>query len=382
MMDNLARIISHGFAVVVVILLGIGFVYRGELFPDLELPDFLVPESAKVADAGDHPGRLQPESAAPQDVTAGETVAATPSAPAVPTAPPVDMPVTSPEVGTQPSGAAPPGMTGESTALEPAPQVAEETETVTGVVVETLQVPAEEPSPPLPTESGFAEGASPGSGEAGGELATDTVPPPVPSEESPAEPRVEVPDAAVSAPSDTPTDERSAEPVITMEPPSPVDSREPAAAEEPSSPAATGEEGTSPATGVPVPGSMPVTAAEMQPDTGSTGKSVPVKPYELLAAAREAFWLHNYDDAEANYRALTELEPGNPDGYGELGNMYFSQGRWEEAAAAYYEAGTRLVAEGRLDSARELVTVIRGLNGQQADELDKLITAAASTGNQ
>ena len=65
MMDNLARIISHGFAVVVVILLGIGFVYRGELFPDLELPDFLVPESAKVADAGDHPGRLQPESAAP-----------------------------------------------------------------------------------------------------------------------------------------------------------------------------------------------------------------------------------------------------------------------------------------------------------------------------
>jgi hypothetical protein len=61
--------------------------------------------------------------------------------------------------------------------------------------------------------------------------------------------------------------------------------------------------------------------------------------------------------------------------------MYFSQGRWEEAAAAYYAAGTRLVSEGRLDSARELVNVIRGLNGQQADELDKLITSAASTGN-
>ena len=105
-----------------------------------------------------------------------------------------------------------------------------------------------------------------------------------------------------------------------------------------------------------------------------------VKPYELLAAAREAFWLHNYDDAEKNYQALTELEPQNPDGYGELGNMYFSQGRWEEAAAAYYAAGTRLVGEGRLDRARELVNVIRGLNGKQADELDKLITSAASTG--
>jgi tetratricopeptide (TPR) repeat protein len=124
----------------------------------------------------------------------------------------------------------------------------------------------------------------------------------------------------------------------------------------------------------------------MQPSDSSTGglprsSTTQAKPYELLAAAREAFWLHNYDDAEKNYRALTELEPQNPDGYGELGNMYFSQGRWDEAAAAYYQAGTRLISEGRLDSARELVNVIRGLNGQQADELDKLITLAATTGN-
>jgi tetratricopeptide (TPR) repeat protein len=107
-----------------------------------------------------------------------------------------------------------------------------------------------------------------------------------------------------------------------------------------------------------------------------------VKPYEVLAAAREAFWLHNYGDAEKNYRALTELEPKNPDGYGELGNMYVSQGRREEAAAAYYESGTRLIAEGRIESARELVNTIRGLNGQQADKLEKLITSAATTGNQ
>jgi tetratricopeptide (TPR) repeat protein len=104
-----------------------------------------------------------------------------------------------------------------------------------------------------------------------------------------------------------------------------------------------------------------------------------VKPNELLAAAREAFWLHKYEDAEKNYRALTELEPQNPDGYGELGNMYFSQGRWEEAAAAYYEAGVRLVREGRLEPARELVNVIRGLNGKQADDLEKLISSASGS---
>ncbi len=91
--------------------------------------------------------------------------------------------------------------------------------------------------------------------------------------------------------------------------------------------------------------------------------------------------MHNYDAAEKNYRNLAELEPQNPDGYGELGNMFFTQGRWEEAAAAYYEAGIRLVREGRIQPARDLVNVIRGLNGSQAEELEKLITSATTSEN-
>ncbi len=137
--------------------------------------------------------------------------------------------------------------------------------------------------------------------------------------------------------------------------------------------------------GAATPGSSPVTTEKTPPGGTTVGQPsrIPAaakKPYELLAAAREAFWLHNYEDAEKNYRALTKLEPENPDGYGELGNMYFSQGRWEEAAAAYYDAGIRLVREGHIDRARELVSVIRRLNGKQADELEKLISSAATPG--
>ena len=40
-MNILARILSHGFAIVVVILLAVGFMYRGDLFPDLPMPAFL-----------------------------------------------------------------------------------------------------------------------------------------------------------------------------------------------------------------------------------------------------------------------------------------------------------------------------------------------------
>ena len=35
-MNLLARILSHGFAIAIVLLLAIGLIYRGELFPDWE----------------------------------------------------------------------------------------------------------------------------------------------------------------------------------------------------------------------------------------------------------------------------------------------------------------------------------------------------------
>jgi hypothetical protein len=297
----------------------------------------------------------------------------------------VEAPATAPEFGVETPEVAPPGVTVEAITAKAATQETDETEAVTGTIVEPLQVPAEEVPPPAAEEPGTAEGAGVGEGDSASTTAMDAVPIPVPYEETPAEPQVEPPDSgAVTQPASVAA-ETASEPAISREAAPQTGSRTPAAGED-SSPIGTSNEGTAPTAGMAVPGSAPVTAAKMQPGVSGAGQSprsstTEVKPYELLAAAREAFWLHNYEDAEKNYRALMDLEPQNPDGYGELGNMYFSQGRWEEAAAAYYEAGTRLISEGRLDSARELVNVIRGLNGQQADELDKLITSAASTGN-
>ena len=368
MMDNLARIISHGFAVVVVILLGIGFIYRGELFPDLELPDFLVPSSEKMADAGDHKDKPRPGIDVTQGTTADEPVEAASFAPAS-----VETPAAAPEARVE-SPAAAAGVTGEENIVSPAVEETAETDMVAGTVVETLQAPAEEIPPPPAEEPGTAAGA--GIDETGSAVTAGTIPPPVSSEGTTVAPQVAVPDTAADAQPAAVPEETSSESGIAPETVPQTGSRTPVSAP---------DEGPAPPAEMAVPGSPPVTAAEMPPDVSgaaqSRGSTSEVKPYELLAAAREAFWLHNYDDAEKNYRALTELEPQNPDGFGELGNMYFSQGRWEEAAASYYEAGTRLVSEGRLDPARELVNVIRGLNGQQADELNKLITSAASTGS-
>jgi len=44
MMNLLARILSHGFALAVVVLIAIALMYRGDLFPEWDLPEFLVVE--------------------------------------------------------------------------------------------------------------------------------------------------------------------------------------------------------------------------------------------------------------------------------------------------------------------------------------------------
>ena len=119
----------------------------------------------------------------------------------------------------------------------------------------------------------------------------------------------------------------------------------------------------------------PVTEDAPQTIAGATSET----PYEVMAKAREAFWLRDFEQAEQQYRKLTQLDPDNPDGYGEMGNMYFSQGKWDESAAAYYEAGTRLLQDGLVQQARQMVDVIRGLNGAQADDLEAQIDAASAS---
>ena len=103
---------------------------------------------------------------------------------------------------------------------------------------------------------------------------------------------------------------------------------------------------------------------------------------ELRIVARSAFWRHDYQQAEKNYQELIQLDPDDPDAYGELGNVYFSQGNWKAAGGAFYEAALRLIKSGQVDRARRLLTVIRGLDPERARELEQqLATNQGGTGN-
>ena len=317
MMNLLARILSHGFALAVVAIIIIVLIYRGEFSPGWDLPDFLVIKG-------------QPETTAETDSGIVERSAELPATKPEPPAEPAPATTASEDVQAAEEVPAAIEAVDESSVTEPAAST-ESTDQVTDDATSPgLEVLNDEP--------GTKEGDL---------LATAT---------EVTAPEVIEPTAVESPPEET---EPVAADVAPVEP-------APIVAEEPEPIPET------------VPAAEPLAAPEQEEAPQSVADTATETPYEVMAKARESYWLRDFDAAEQHYRKLTQIDPDNPDGYGEMGNMYFSQGKWDEAAAAFYEAGTRLVKSGHFVQAQQLVEVIRGLNGPQAEDLEAQVTAASN----
>ena len=94
---------------------------------------------------------------------------------------------------------------------------------------------------------------------------------------------------------------------------------------------------------------------------------------ELLINARNAFNRGAMAESEKIYLELTQLDNDSPDNFGELGNVYYSQGKWDEAGQVYYEAAVRLMAKGNHHQVAYLQRVISGLNKEHAEKLSQLM---------
>jgi len=90
-------------------------------------------------------------------------------------------------------------------------------------------------------------------------------------------------------------------------------------------------------------------------------------------AARKSFYQRKYDLSEQSYQKVIDSTEDNVDAYGELGNVYFNQGKKEQAASAYFEAATILVRNGQVNRAQSLMGLLRHLDKSKASELQKLI---------
>jgi hypothetical protein len=367
-MNLFARILSHGFALVLVALLALGLVYRGDLFPGLQLPAFLTfkpaqqhgTEASPATTSGTAPASTPEEpSAKPQPgvaVVATEAPTGAPGTEAESTA--QDREITPPPV---PAG----NVAGNRENEAPAPDLTQHALPPAGSESTEME-PAAAEQPPAP--------AMPAGPETPPEATPEMPPAPVPAEPASAsEPPPPATPASVSSDSGltTAAGPGAAGMPQETEPGSPTE-----AAPE------TGVAG--PESSLPVgsgqitqePGAAPVPAQQPGPSGMPGGKS---SPYQVLEAARESYWLRDYATAEKQYNDLISMDPDNPDGYGELGNMYFSQGEWGKASAAYYEAGVRLLQQGMITEAQQLVEVIRGLKGTQADALEEKVKESSAS---
>lgn len=107
-----------------------------------------------------------------------------------------------------------------------------------------------------------------------------------------------------------------------------------------------------------------------QAESLSSDKEAVAKSHtELLNQARLAFQSGNSDKAVSLYKELSDLNPDDPNVYGELGNIFYSQGKWKQAGQAYYEAATRLLQKGQRGQVQYLHRVIQGLDQESAEKL-------------
>jgi hypothetical protein len=414
-MNLLARLMSHGFSIALVVLLAIGFIYRGELFPEWELPDFLVLDSEDKTSEDQVAGKIEPapvqdDRMAPGSATPGQDAAEIKE----------DSISTDDAPGAMQSDVEEVTAPAAETMAEGASIVADTGETVDAPGTDAtvpVDAPGTDATVPHVTEESVASDA-PAATETGDEPVAVVV-----QESAEAIAATETPDAghavevaeavmpATAASDDTGSGAVNSDAGMT---PEPVDAMTHAVQDDTGTPpvavaaeaagaapdsAEVAEEVAAPdsaevAEEVAAPDSAEVVEEVAAPDSTEAAEeagepdsvmqdSAPRMPavstvssYQLLASAREAFWLRDYQGAEDQYLQMIQNDPDNPDGYGELANMYFTQGNWEAAASAYYEAGTRLVKSGLLAPASELVDVIRGLNGTQADDLEQEIQMA------
>ena len=107
----------------------------------------------------------------------------------------------------------------------------------------------------------------------------------------------------------------------------------------------------------------------IQPPTMKTEMSI----QDTWVLARKSFYQKKYDLSVQSYQAVIAATKDNFDAYGELGNVYFSQGKKPQAADAYLSAATILLTKGNNQRAQSLLRVLQQLDTSKANQLQHLM---------
>lgn len=90
---------------------------------------------------------------------------------------------------------------------------------------------------------------------------------------------------------------------------------------------------------------------------------------QALQQARSSAWQGHLDEAIKHYQRTLALSPHNIDAMGELGNVYYRQGKKREAARTYARLVRHLFEYGRYQQGAYLIHVIARLHPETAQQL-------------
>jgi len=103
----------------------------------------------------------------------------------------------------------------------------------------------------------------------------------------------------------------------------------------------------------------------------SMGMSHANETSESIDDARKAYWDRDLPKAERLYRIITKSDGSNIDAWGELGNIYYMQSRWKEAAGAYAEVALRLIDKKEMQQASFLHRLVSQMDPEQSARINQ-----------
>ncbi len=124
--------------------------------------------------------------------------------------------------------------------------------------------------------------------------------------------------------------------------------------------------------------SAPATTTAANADEVDPTVPTPAPAADLEALrneARQAYWNGDIAKTETMYKAMAAANPENVDILGELGNLYFSQRRFDDAGIYYHKAAKQLISNGNTQQAMSLINVLQSIAPAKAAELRSLAAA-------
>jgi len=92
---------------------------------------------------------------------------------------------------------------------------------------------------------------------------------------------------------------------------------------------------------------------------------------ESINKARHLFWSGDINKAEKLYQDVTENSTGNINAWGELGNVYYIQAKWPQAAKAYAEVALQLIEINDLRQADYYHRLVSRMDREQTERINE-----------